>query len=409
MTPWQQREGQTIDGAFPLLRYLGSGANSAVFLTEYGETNPRRAAIKLIPAALADPDPQLAAWESASRLSHPHLIQIFAGGECRLDDESYLYVVMECADENLSDVVRDRALTAQEAREMLGPVVDALGYLHGKGFVHGHLTPSNIMAVGEQVKISTDTVHQDDSPADDAWALGIVLREALAPRTPGQDAARFPEPFAEIIRHCLDPDPQKRWGMAEIAARLARRESPAAPPPAVEKKPSRGPMAAVIGGAVIIALGAWLMRAPRTEPAAAPVPTAAPVQPVAPVESVAPVEPVAPVENVQPVEKPKAVKAPATPARGGILTQVLPDIPPKARNTINGKVTVNVKVSVDRSGNVQAATIAPPRSSRYLSDLTLAAARRWKFEPENAEGDWLLRFQLFRDHSTVSPARVSSK
>jgi TonB family protein len=397
MTPWQQREGQTIDGIFPLLRYLGGGERSAVFLTEYGETNPRRAAIKLIPTGLADPDPRLAAWESASRLSHPHLIQIFAGGECQLEDQSYVYVVMECTDESLSEVVRVRTLTAQEAREMLRPVVDALGYLHGKGFVHGHLTPSNIMAVGEQVKITTDTVHQDDSPADDAWSLGVVLREALAPRMPGQNSARLPEPFAEIVRHCLDPDPQKRWSMAEISARLAGRESPAAPPPAVAKKPSRGPIAAVIGGAVIIALGAWLMRAPRTEPAAAPSPTATPVQPVAPVE------------NVQPVEKPKAVKAPESPARGGILTQVLPDIPPKARNTINGKVIVNVKVSVDGSGNVQAATIAPPRSSRYLSERAVAAARRWKFEPGNAEGDWLLRFQLFRDHSTVSPARVSSK
>jgi len=165
----------------------------------------------------------------------------------------------------------------------------------------------------------------------------------------------------------------------------------------VAKKPSRWPLAAVAAGVLIVALGAWLMRAPRTEPAAAPVPAATPVQPAAPVE------------NVQPVEKPKAVKAPETPARGGVLTQILPDIPSKARQTIHGKVIVNVKVTVDQSGNVQAATIEPPRSSRYLSELTLAAARRWKFEPENAEGDWLLRFQLFRDHSTVSPARVSPK
>jgi TonB family protein len=253
------------------------------------------------------------------------------------------------------------------------------------------------MAIGDQVKISTDTAHQGDSPADDARSLGIMLREALAPRTPGQDAARLPEPFAEIVRHCLDPDPQKRWSMAEISARLAGRESPSPPPGVVAKKPSRWPLAALAAAVLIVALGAWLMRAPRTEPAAAPVPTAAPVQPVAPVE------------NVQPVEKPKAAKAPESPARGGIQTQVLPDIPSKARQTIHGKVIVNVRVSVDRSGTVQAATIEPPRSSRYLSELTLAAARRWKFEPENAEGDWLLRFQLFHDHSTVSPARVSSK
>ena len=117
MTLWQQREGQTIDGVFPLLRYLGGGAGSAVFLTEYGETNPRRAAIKLIPTGLVEAGGQLSAWEAASTLSHPHLIQILAGGECRLEEENYVYVVTECADENLSEVVRDRTLTAQEARE----------------------------------------------------------------------------------------------------------------------------------------------------------------------------------------------------------------------------------------------------------------------------------------------------
>ena len=394
MTLWQQREGQTIDGVFPLLRYLGGGAGSAVFLTEYGETNPRRAAIKLIPTDLVEAGRQLAAWEAASTLSHPHLIQILAGGECRLEEENYVYVVTECADENLSEVVRDRTLTAQEAREMLGPVVDALGYLHGKGFVHGHLTPSNIMAVGEQVKISSDTVHQGDSPADDARSLGVMLREALAPRRFGQDdAARLPEPFAEIVRHCLDPDPQSRWSMAEISACLARTESrAAAPPPVVAKKPSRWPLAALAAAVLIVALGGWLMRAPRTQPAAATV------------------QPRAPAESVQPAEKPKVVtSAPETPARGGILIQVLPDIPRKARDTINGKVIVNLKVSVDPGGSVQAATIEPPRSSRYLSELTVAAARRWKFEPRDAPQEWLLRFQLFRDRTTVSPARVGTK
>ena len=402
MTLWQQREGQTIDGVFPLLRYLGGGAGSAVFLTEYGETNPRRAAIKLIPTDLVEAGGQLSAWEAASTLSHPHLIQILAGGECRLEEENYVYVVTECADENLSEVVRDRSLTAQEAREMLGPVVDALGYLHGKGFVHGNLTPSNIMAVGEQVKISSDTVHHGGSAADDARSLGVVLQQALAPRMPGQNAAGLPEPFAEIVRRCLDPDPQNRWSMAEISARLGKRESQAAaPPPAAAKKPSRWPIAALAAAALIVALGAWLMRAPRTDPAAAPAPAVAQLQRV---------EKDQPVENVPPVEKPKAVTpAPETPARGGVLTQILPDIPSKARSTISGKVTVNVKVSVDGSGNVQDATIEPPRSSRYLSELTLAAARRWKFEPGNAPQEWLLRFQLFHDRTTVFPARVNPK
>lgn len=393
MTLWQQREGQIVDGVFPLLRYLGGGAGGAVFLTEYGETNPRRAAIKLIPAGVVEAD-RLSAWESASTLSHPHLLQILAGGDCRLEEGNYVYVVTECADENLSQVLNDRALTPEEAREMLGPVADALGYLHGKGFVHGRLTPSNIMAVGEQVKISSDTVHQGGTQADDAWSLGELLREALAPRAPGQDTAELPEPFAEIVRHCLDPDPQSRWSMAEISARLVRPVSQAtATPPAAANKRSRRPIAALAAGALIVALGAWLVRAPRTGPA----PEAEPVHPVNTVQSL---------ENIQPKI---ATPAPETPARGGVLSRVLPDIPPKARNTIDGKVIVNVKVTVDRSGNVQAATIEPPRSSKYLSELTVAAARRWKFDPGSAPEEWLLRFQLFRDRTTVSPARVAPK
>jgi TonB family protein len=389
-TLWQQREGQTIDGVFPLLRYLGGGSSSAVFLTETGETNPRRAAIKLIPAGTVEADRQLSAWEAASTLSHPHLIQLLAGGECRLGEDSYVYVVTECADENLSQVLSDRALTPQEAREMLAPVVDALGYLHGRGFVHGRLTPSNIMAVGEQVKISSDTVHRGGSAAEDARAVGAVLREALASPAPGQHAPELPQPFADIVRHCLEPDPQSRWNMAEISARLSQRESPPpAPPPAAVTKPSRWPLAALGAGALIVALGAWLARAPRTAPPAAPAATVTPVQPV---------------------EKPKAVNPPPeAPARGGIVSRVLPDIPPKARNTINGKVIVNVKISVDRSGSVQAATIVPPRSSKYLSELTVAASRRWKFEPGSAAEEWLLRFQLFRDRTTVSAARIASK
>ena len=404
MTLWQQREGQIIDGVFPLLRYLGGGAGSAVFLTEYGETNPRPAAIKLMAAGAVEADRQLSAWEAASALSHPHLIQILAGGECRLEEGTSVYVVTEYADANLSQALSARLLTPEEAREMLGPVTDALGYLHGKGFVHGRLTPSNIMAVGEQVKISSDTVRRGGSPADDARSLGVVLHQALTRRMPGGDTAELPKPFADIVRHCLEPDPHSRWSMAEISARLSEKESPpsapppTAPPATVAKKPSRWPIAALAGAALIVALGAWLMRTPRTEPAAAPSPAVAPAQPVEPVE------------KVHPAGKPKAVTpAPNKPARSGILSQVLPDIPSKARNTISGKVIVNVKVTVDPSGSVQSATIEPPRSSKYLSELTAAAARRWKFEPGNVPEEWLLRFELFRDRSTVSPARVASK
>src|SRR2546422_9400834 len=63
---------------------------------------------------------------------------------------------MEYAGEDLSQMLPHRPLTPAEARDMLAPALDALAYVHGKGFVHGHLKPANIMAIDDQLKLSSD-------------------------------------------------------------------------------------------------------------------------------------------------------------------------------------------------------------------------------------------------------------
>ncbi len=402
---WKRSEGQTIDGLYPLQRYLGGGASSAVFLTEFVEGEPRRAALKLVPAGGADAESRIASWETASRLSHPNLIQILAGGDCNLDECACVYVVMEYADQDLSQVLADRVLTTEEAREMLAPLVSSLAYLHGKGFLHGHVKPSNVMGVGDAVKLSIDTVQKGTSFAEDARAFGVLLHQALTGHPPDWKTANLPAPFEEIVRGCLDPDPRTRWSMADVSARLRgevpRPAAPLARPAASAdvvaneaepKKPPRWPIAAGAAAVVILALGGWLMRAPRTESSAVTTPAAAPsavVTPAAPAKSVEPVKP-----------------APSGAGPADVLTRALPEIPAKARNTIRGKVNVNVKVSVDEAGNVRDAVLEPPRSSAYLSNLTRQAALQWKFQPAGAAQQWMLRFQLFRDETKVSASRV---
>lgn len=118
---WEGWEGQVVNGKFPLLQYLGGCERSAVFLTEYGEPEPRKAAVKLVTADYADKEHQLARWEEAARLSHPHLIRLFETGRCELNGVGLLYVVMEYADEALSQVLPHRPLTPAEVREMLAP------------------------------------------------------------------------------------------------------------------------------------------------------------------------------------------------------------------------------------------------------------------------------------------------
>ena len=147
--------GRVIDGRFPLLQRLGGSTAAAVFLTELSEGS-RKAVIKLIPADAEDASTRAIAWDAASALSHPNLAQVHAHGRCEIDSVPLLYVVSEFADEVLAEILKERPLSLPEAREMFGPALDALSYLHSKGLVHSRLKPSNIMASGDRLKLSTD-------------------------------------------------------------------------------------------------------------------------------------------------------------------------------------------------------------------------------------------------------------
>src|SRR5229473_2889535 len=171
---WKRWEGRTVDGRFPLQRYLGGSGHSAVFLTV---TQPRggdseKAAIKLIPASAVDANHRFLRWKAASELTHPNLIRIFEAGRGELDGTELLYVVMEYAEENLSQILPERALTAEEARAMLPPILRALQCVHDKGFVHGHIQPSNVLAVGDQVKLSSDALSVPDAGRRGAGTVG---------------------------------------------------------------------------------------------------------------------------------------------------------------------------------------------------------------------------------------------
>src|SRR5512135_1465271 len=105
---WKQLEGQAVNGKFHLRQYLGGSDYSAVFLTEVGEQKRQRAAIKLIPADPESAALQLSRWELAAKLSHPHLLRLFQMGRCQPVKMGLLYVVMEYAEEDLSQILPHR-------------------------------------------------------------------------------------------------------------------------------------------------------------------------------------------------------------------------------------------------------------------------------------------------------------
>jgi TonB family protein len=334
---WKRWEGQVVDHKYRLESLIGNTDHSVVFQAEYHGPEPRRATLKFVAADSPSADQLIVAWNKAAQLSHPNLLRILQTGKCRMEDVELLYVAMECADENLAEIIPQRALTEQETREALNAIVDVLVYLHGKGLTHGHVCPANILAIGDFLKISSDTIEplaekremtrersEYDAPeipaarytqAADVWSLGVTLVEMLT-----QQRAALPfkenvdpvipegirEPFLSITRHALRRKPESRWTSAQIAERLnpstiaARAAAAGASAPATSATP---PASVVTTGATI---------APTPQSASA-------VQPITAMPRVAPQPP----RVVAPLSVPLS-KEPAVP----LSKQPRPPAPP---------------------------------------------------------------------------------
>ncbi len=420
---WQQCEGQVIDG-FPLRQYLGGGDDHAVFLTEYGGETTRKAAIKLAHADPESTESHLGRWRLAAELSHPHLMRLFERGTWLLNPGQsnkvpLLYVVMEYADEDLSQVIPERALTVEEAKEVLEPALSALAYLHSKGFVHGHLKPSNFMAVDGGLKISSDGVSQIGAgsltPADDVWSLGMTLVEALTERLPVWNAAESRDPawpetmpaeFQEIARHALRRDPRSRWTVAEIQQRLSGREVGSG-----KRSSTTLATTAFLVLALAIVAGTLLIRNREAAPVGPSQVRPAQVRPAqvqrAPAQST-------PAQSTPAQTAPAPLPAtprmetkpsPMRPADGEMIHKVLPEVLPRARSSIQGRVATSVRVEVDPSGDVANAALESAGPSEYFSGLALKAAKRWKFAPADGPRVWILKFEFTRSGTKVSPVK----
>jgi outer membrane biosynthesis protein TonB len=470
-TTWQDLEGKVLDEKLLLVRYLGGSGGTAVFLAdELGDARPT--AIKLIPIEARSPDAQLARLRAAMGLSHPNLLRIFDVGHFSAEDGEFLYARMQYADENLGEFLPRRTLTVEEAHQLIHPVLDALTYLHAQGFVHGRIKPPNVLAIGEQVKLSAEiypagefasldaasvytapeAASEGITAAADCWSLGVTLLEALTGEPLSWDRKgdppvpeTLPAPFSRIVGHCLRCDPQQRWSVSEIGAclrlqaRAARAATapvpatPAIPEPRKFDSPRRMAIAGVAALAIAAAVGILAIRgdhsgapAPTaqqtvksTQPSAGqqaiagPAAQSGPQDPAA-VEATAPAAPPSDANESSRAVVPAGLKE-AVPQNEQefILHREMPNVSQGALNTIHGTVRVSIRLEVNSSGEVERARFLSHGPSNYFAERAMRAAKLWRFRPqdsmaENAASQWVLRFHYRKSGTNVIPERTGS-
>jgi TonB family protein len=311
--------GQTVAGRYLLGKYLGGTGHGKVFSTEIVHARAVQVAIKLISEAKLEgtANRQLSRWREFVGISHTNLLKILDCGKCELDGEVHLFVVQEYADEDLGDILPERALTMDEARGMIEPVIEMLALLHGRNLVHTRLHPGNILAMGDQIKLASDSITPKGEasgltspvegfsapewgsvaadPATDIWSLGATIVTVLSQKVPvfGEHHGglilpeEVKEPFARIVKECLTKEPSQRPSIAKVRSLL---NAPITP--VVKEVPRE-----VIREAEKVP--------PKIEPVVAPVSKAVP-PPLPPVPAKR--KPVAPVSPVRPAQARKERK-----------------------------------------------------------------------------------------------------
>ena len=135
--------GQTV-AHYRVVSKLGSGGMGVVYEAEDSKLG-RRAALKFLPAELAQDDEALQRFQrearAASALNHPGICTVYAIEQ----HEGQHFIAMELLEgETLAERIRKGPFDLSPRLELGSQLADALESAHAKGIVHRDLKPANI-------------------------------------------------------------------------------------------------------------------------------------------------------------------------------------------------------------------------------------------------------------------------
>jgi Tol biopolymer transport system component len=260
-------------GAYEVVAPLGSGGMGEVYRARDTRLQRDVALKVLAPSVAADPS-HLARFEQEARhvaaLSHPNIVALFDIGS----DNGATYLVSELVD---GATLRGASLPARKVTEIGAQIADALAAAHGAGVMHRDVKPDNVMltrdgraklldfgvakltgaaasagvtiaqtgshsVVGTPGYMAPEQVRGEAVDArTDIFATGALLHELLAgaPAFAGSSAVEVmaatlkadpaelppavPPGLREIVRRCLEKNPEERFQSARDLAFALRR------------------------------------------------------------------------------------------------------------------------------------------------------------------------------------------
>jgi serine/threonine-protein kinase len=147
VVPHANLVGTTLQGRYEIVRKIGEGGMSFVYLARDNATGTR-AAIKVLSAALSQDENAMARLRREAslgmRLAHPNICHIVGLGET---EDGLVYVVMPYIEgEVLSDRMNRRNfLPPKEVAGLVHDIAAGLTRAHELGIVHRDLKPENVM------------------------------------------------------------------------------------------------------------------------------------------------------------------------------------------------------------------------------------------------------------------------